>query len=80
MHSLLNSQVLGIQSLFCIICIKYEGHPESKERLHIQSAHLFCCSRSLVSGIQFDVQMLPHAAVRRTLSHGKCPEDTSLAA
>ena len=31
----------------------YEGHPESKERLRIQSAHLFCCSRSLVSGVQW---------------------------
>ena len=34
----------------------YEGHPESKERLRIQSAHLFCCSRSLVSGVKCDVE------------------------
>ena len=27
--------------------IKIEGHPESKERLRIQSVHLICCSRSL---------------------------------
>ena len=33
-----------------------EGHPESKERLRIHSAHLFCSSRSLVSGVQFDVE------------------------
>ena len=46
----------------------YEGHPESKERLCIQSAHLFCCSRSLVSGVQCDVEKLPRAVVRRTLS------------
>ena len=38
----------------------------------VQSAHLFCCSRSLVSGVQGDVENLPHAVVRRTLSHGKC--------
>ena len=36
--------------------LKYEGHPESKERLRIQSAHLFCCSRSLVSGVQCDAE------------------------
>ena len=34
----------------------YGGHPESNERLRIQSAHLFCCSRSLVSNIQYDVE------------------------
>ena len=34
----------------------YEGHPESKERLCIQSTHLFCCSQSLVSGVQCDVE------------------------
>ena len=34
----------------------YEGHPESKERLRIQSALLFCCIRSLVSGVQCDVE------------------------
>ena len=28
----------------------------SKERLRIQSAHLVCCSRSLVSGVQCDVE------------------------
>ena len=37
-------------------CINYEGHPERKERLRMQSAHLFCCSRSLVSGVQCDVE------------------------
>ena len=31
--------------------IFYEGYPGSKERLCIQSAHLFCCRRSLVSGV-----------------------------
>ena len=25
----------------------YEGHPKCRERLRIQFAHLFCCSRSL---------------------------------
>ena len=34
----------------------YENHPESKERLRIHSAHLLCCSRSLVSGVQRDVE------------------------
>ena len=34
----------------------YERHPQSKERLRIQSAHLFCCDRSLVSGVQCDVE------------------------
>ena len=33
---------------------------------------MFCCSQSLVSGVQCDVEKLPHAVVRRTLSHGKC--------
>ena len=33
---------------------------------------LFCCSRSLVSGVQCVVEKLPHAVVRRTLSRGKC--------
>ena len=33
-----------------------EGHPERKERLYIQSGHLFRCSRLLVSGIQCDVE------------------------
>ena len=33
----------------------YKGHPESKEYLHIQSAHLFCCS-PLVSDVQCDVE------------------------
>ena len=33
-----------------------EGNPESKERLRIQCALLFCCSRSLVSGVQCDVE------------------------
>ena len=35
---------------------KYEGCPGSKERLRIKSAHLFYCSRSLVSGVQCDVE------------------------
>ena len=35
----------------------YEDHPESK-RLRIQCAHLFCCSLSLVSGVQFDAEKL----------------------
>ena len=34
----------------------------------MQSAHLFCCSRSLVSGVQCNVEKLPHAAVHCTLS------------
>ena len=50
----------------------YEDYPESKERLCIQSAYLFCCSRSLVSGVQCDAEKLPHAVVCKTLSHGKC--------
>ena len=32
------------------------GNSYSKERLRIQSAHIFCCSPSLVSGVQCDVQ------------------------
>ena len=32
----------------------YEGHPERKERLRIQSAHLLSCSWLLVSGVQCD--------------------------
>ena len=35
----------------------YEGHPESKERLCIQSTNLFCCSRSLVSGVLCNVKI-----------------------
>ena len=53
---------------------EYEGHPESKSRLRIQSVHPFCCSQSLVSGVQCDVEKLPHAVVRRTLSRGKCKD------
>ena len=34
----------------------YEGHPENKECLRTQSELLFCCSRSLVSGVQCDVE------------------------
>ena len=34
----------------------YESHPAIKERLRIQSVHLFCCCRSLVSGVQCDVE------------------------
>ena len=33
-----------------------EVNPKSKERLRIQSAHLSCCCRSLVSGVQRDVE------------------------
>ena len=33
----------------------YEGHTESRESSRIQSAHLFPCSPSLVSGVQCDV-------------------------
>ena len=36
----------------------YEGHPDSKERLRIQFAYVFCCSLSLVSGVQCDVEKL----------------------
>ena len=36
--------------------IYYEGHPESKEHLCKQSTHPLCCSQSLVSGIQCDVE------------------------
>ena len=43
-----------------------------KKRLRIQSVNLFCCSRSLVSGVQCDLEKLPRAVVRRTFSHGKC--------
>ena len=41
-----------------ILSEEYEGHPVSKQRLRIQSTHLFCCSRSLVSGVQCDVEKL----------------------
>ena len=37
-----------------MVCFIYEGHPESKECLCIQSMYLFCCSWSLVSGVQCD--------------------------
>ena len=37
-------------------CVLYEGHPESIEHLCIQSTHLFCCSWSLVTGVQCDVE------------------------
>ena len=44
----------------------YEGHPESKEHLSIQSMHLFCCSQSLVSGVQCEVvKLLMQLYVRR---------------
>ena len=39
-----------------ILNYKYEGHLESKVRLHIQSARLFCCGWSLVSVVQCDVE------------------------
>ena len=55
-----------------ISLLMYEDHPESKERLRIQSAHLFYCSRSLISGVQCNVEKLPHAVVRWALSRGKC--------
>ena len=42
--------------LHYFLLLIYEGHPESKERLRIHSAHLFCCSRTLVSGVQCDVE------------------------
>ena len=44
----------------------YGGQPESKERLHIHSAHLFCCSRSIIR-FQCDVVKLPHAVVRHVV-------------
>ena len=46
--------------------------PESKARLRIQSAQVFCCSRWLVSGVQCDIETLPYVVLRRTLSHAKC--------
>ena len=52
---------------FYVFLVIYKGHPESKEHLRIPSAHLFCCSRSLVSGVQSDVEKLPPAVVRRAL-------------
>ena len=52
--------------------VSYQGYSQSKEHLGIQSAHLFCCSRSLVSGFQCDVEKLPHAVMYRALSRGKC--------
>ena len=61
-------------SSYCKIII-YECHPESKEPLRIQSAHLFCCSRSMVFGVQCDVEKLSHALVRRSLSRGKCRDN-----
>ena len=51
----------------------YEGHPENKE----QYAQLFSRRRSSVSGVQCDVEKLPHAVVRRTLSRGKCRDSCS---
>ena len=53
------------------------GHPESKERLRVKSEHLFCCSRSLISGVQCDDVKLSHAVVCRTLSRGKCEDSCS---
>ena len=50
----------------------YEGNSENKEHLHIQSTHLFCCRRQLVSGVECDDEKLPHAVVRWTFSRGKC--------
>ena len=44
----------------------YDHHSENEERLRIQSAHLFCCILSLVSGVQCDFEKLPHAVVRQT--------------
>ena len=51
----LNNEISALRNLLHVVKF-YEGHPESKERLRIQSAHLFCCSRSLVSGVQCDVE------------------------
>ena len=39
-----------------MLSLEYEDHPEGKEHLRIHSAHLFYCSRSLVSGVQSDVE------------------------
>ena len=49
----------------------YEGHPESKECLRIQSAHLFCCSRALVSDVQCDVESCL-MQLYLDLARGKC--------
>ena len=53
----------------------YGGHPEIKERLRMQSAHLFCCKRSLDSGVQCAAEKLPHTVVRQSLSRGKCRDN-----
>ena len=42
--------------------VHLQGHPESKESLRIKSAHLFCCSWSLVVG--------PHGKCRDSCVHG----------
>ena len=60
------------RSLYAVKTKYIWGPSKNKERLRIQSAHLFCCSRSLVSGVQCDVEKLPHAVTHRTLSCGKC--------
>ena len=57
-----------IVAMFICLLI-YECHPESKERLRIKSAHIFCCCRALVSGVQCDVERLPHSVVGRTFCH-----------
>ena len=49
----------------------YEGHPESKERLRIQSAHVLL-QPIVASGVQRGVEKLPRAVIHRTLSRGKC--------
>ena len=50
------SSVFRLTLEFVQPTIIYEGHPESKERLHIPSAHQFCCSQSLISDVQCDVE------------------------
>ena len=47
------------ETLFLSNEMRFEAHPESKDSLCIQSAHLFCCSRSLVSGVQCDDEICP---------------------
>ena len=48
--------IINLYLFYNIILFNYEGHPESKERLRIQSAHLLCCSRSLIYGGHCDVE------------------------
>ena len=46
------------------------------KNVYAHSPRMFCCSRSSISGVQCDVEKLPHAVVRRTLSRGKCRSGT----